>query len=77
MTQLQFDPDEERQVHDLAARAEPLVGRREVLTKAAGALSLPIVLSLCVTRDAMGMAGSGSTGGGSGSMTMTMSMSMM
>lgn len=64
MSHQNLDPDEVLHVRELADRAEPLVHRRSMLVKTGGALVLPIVLSLSVTREAMGMAGSGGGPGG-------------
>ena len=61
-----LEPDEERRVQELADRAQTLMDRRKMLTKSGKALALPLLVSLCVTRDAMGMAGSGGGGGGAG-----------
>ena len=59
-----LEPDEERRVQELADRAQTLLDRRKMLTKSGKALALPLLVSLCVTREAMGMSGSGGGGGG-------------
>ena len=58
-----LETDEVRRVQELADRAQTLLDRRKMLTKSGKALALPVLVSLCVTREAMGMAGSGGSGG--------------
>ena len=64
MNDRRLDSEEERDVRELADCAEALLDRRKMLAKTGKVLALPVLVSLSVTREAMGMAGSGGGGGG-------------
>lgn len=61
------DPTEQQQIEDLARRAEPLIGRRAMISKA-GRLALPVLVTFFVSRDAMAQSGSAGSFGGMGGM---------
>lgn len=50
--------DEEQIVADLAERADRLLDRRAMIKHSTSKLALPILVSICITREAMGQGGS-------------------
>jgi hypothetical protein len=69
------DQQEQQQINRLAGGAEKLIDRRALLSTGR-LLALPALVSLCVTREALGAAGSGDAdrngNGGSSGMMMVM-----
>ena len=50
--------DEQQEISEFAERAERLIDRRNLIKMGGRTLVLPVLISLCVTPEAMGQAGS-------------------